>query len=105
SDEETKITNLAAAANAGFAGNYISNVWNFSQLPASAFYNTKSTIASGVQWGTSLYAPTSVASTSGYTKGAWVPSAVSGVLTTASSSGAFAADFKPNHSELLPIPQ
>lgn len=104
-DAKTNITNLAAAANTGFTGNYISNVWNFSQLPASAFYNTKSTIATGVQWGTSLYAPTSVTSIPGYTKVAWVTSAITGVLSTTSSSGAYAADFKPNHSELLPIPQ
>ncbi|HEV2481815.1 MAG TPA: RagB/SusD family nutrient uptake outer membrane protein [Puia sp.] len=104
-DAKTNITNLAAAANTGFTGNYISNVWNFSQLPASAFYNTKSTITTGVQWGTSLYAPTSVSSITGYTKVAWVTSSIAGVLSTTSSSGAFAADFKPNHSELLPIPQ
>ncbi len=104
-DAKTNITNLSAAANTGFTGSYISNVWNFSQLPASAFFNTKgSTIAAGVQWGNSLYTPTSLTSITGYTKVAWVTSAIVGLLSSTSSSGAFAYDFKPNHSELLPIP-
>jgi hypothetical protein len=104
-DAKTNITNLAAAANTGFTGNYISNVWNFSKLPAAAFYNTKSTIATEVQWGTSLYVQSPVTSITGYTKVAWVTSAITGVLSSTSSSGAYAYDFKPNHSELLPIPQ
>ena len=104
-DAKTNITNLSAAANTGFTGGYISNVWNFSKLPTSALYNAKSTIATGVQWGTSLYAPTTVTTLSGYTKVNWVTSSIAGVLSSTSSSGAFAYDFKPNHSELLPIPE
>ena len=103
-DAKTNLTNLAAATGT-FTGNYPSNVWNFSQLPASEFYNTKSTIATGVQWGVSLYAPTTVTSLTGYTKVAWVTSAIAGVLSASGSSNGYAVDFKPNHSELLPIPQ
>ena len=103
-DAKTNLTNLAAATGT-FTGNYASNVWNFASLPASAFYKTTSTIATGVVWGNSLYAPNSFSSLTGYTKVAWVTSAIAGVLSSSGSSNAFAADFKPNHSELLPIPQ
>ena len=103
-DAKTNLTNLAAATGT-FAGSYASNVWNFSQLPAAAFYKTTSTLATGLTWGTSLYAPATVTSLSGYTKVNWVTSAIANLLLSSSSSGAYAADFKPNHSELLPIPQ
>jgi hypothetical protein len=103
-DAKTNLTNLAARTGT-FTGSYASNVWNFSSLPDSTFYKTTSTIATGVIWGTSLYAPRGVSSLSGYTKVAWVTSTVAGVLSSSGSSNGFAFDFKPNHSELLPIPQ
>jgi len=104
-DAKTNLTNMAAAANTTFTGNYASNTWNFSKLPASEFYKTTSTIATGVTWGVSLYAPTTTTSITGYTKVAWVTSAIAGVLAATGSSNGYAYDFKPNHSELLPIPQ
>jgi hypothetical protein len=52
-----------------------------------------------------MYAPTTVSSLSGYTKVTWISPAIANVLSASSSSGAFAVDFTPNHSELLPIPQ
>jgi hypothetical protein len=103
-DAKTNLTNLAAATGT-FTGSYLSNTWNFASLPASAFYKTTSSIASGVIWGNSLYVPTSLTSLSGYTKVAWVTSAISGVLSSSGASNGYAVDFKPNHSELLPIPQ
>jgi hypothetical protein len=104
-DAKTNLTQISKRTGT-FTGNYLSNTWDFSQLPDSTFFNTKtSTIAAGVQWGTSLYAPRTVSSISGYTKVAWVTSTIANVLSSSGSSNAFAADFKPNHSELLPIPQ
>ncbi|HVS98870.1 MAG TPA: RagB/SusD family nutrient uptake outer membrane protein [Puia sp.] len=103
-DAKTNLTAMSKRAGT-FTGGYASNTWDFSQLPDTAFYNTKSTVATGVQWGTSLYAPRTVSSLSGYTKVAWETKGVANVLSTSGSSNGYAADFKPNHSELLPIPQ
>lgn len=103
-DAKTNLTAMSKRSGT-FTGSYASNTWNFSQLPDTTFWSTKSTIATGIQWGTSLYAPRTISSLSGYTKAAWVTKAVSGVLSTSGSSNGFAADFTPNHSELLPIPQ
>lgn len=102
-------TNLAAmAARSGtFTGNYANNTLDFSKLPDSVFYKTTSTSATGLQFapGTSLYAPRTVSSVSGYSKALWVSSAIANVLMQTGSSNGYAFDFKPNHSELLPIPQ
>jgi hypothetical protein len=104
-DAKTNLTNLAAKTGT-FTGNYISNVWNFSQLPTTSYYDSvNSTIAAGVKWGNSFYAPTAASPGGLFKKVTWISSAIATVLSTTSSSGAFAADFKPNHSELLPIPQ
>ena len=105
-DAKTNLTNMAAAANTSFTGNYISNSWNFSKLPATTFFKTTSTISTGIIWGTSLYAPATVSSLSGYTKVTWISSSnILNILSTTSASGEYAADFQPNHSELFPIPQ
>jgi hypothetical protein len=100
-------TNLAAmAARSGtFVGNYANNTLDFSKLPDSVFYKTTSTSATGIQFATSLYAPRTVSSVSGYSKALWVSSAIANVLMQTGSSNGYAFDFKPNHSELLPIPQ
>ena len=104
-DAKTNITNLAARTGT-FTGGYISNSWNFATLPTTELYDTlHSTIATGVKWGNSFYVPATVTSLSGYKKVTWVSSSITGVLSSTSSSGAYAYDFKPNHSELLPIPQ
>ncbi|HEY4065018.1 MAG TPA: RagB/SusD family nutrient uptake outer membrane protein [Puia sp.] len=104
-DAKTNLTNMAARTGT-FAGNYANNPLQFNQLPDSAFFKTASTIATGVQWATSLYTPRTVSSVSGATKIAWVLSSpILTILSASSSSGAFAIGFKPNHSELLPIPQ
>src|SRR6185437_8631532 len=103
-DAKTNLTAMSKRSGT-FTGTYASNVWDFSQLPDTTFFNTKSTVATGVQWGTSLYTPRAITSLSGYTKVALVTKGVAGVLSTSGSSNAYAADFRPNHSELLPIPQ
>jgi hypothetical protein len=104
-DAKTNLTNLAARTGT-FAGTYAADTLNFADLPDSQFYNTKaSTTAAGVQWGISFYAPRTVSSITGFTRVAWVTSSIANVLGSSGSSNAFAFDFKPNHSELLPIPQ
>jgi starch-binding outer membrane protein, SusD/RagB family len=106
-DAKTNLTNLAARTGT-FAGNYANNTLDFSMLPDSTFYNsTGSTIANEVEWGTSLYVPRTVSITgmSGYKELAWVTSTIANVLSATGSSNGFAYDFKPNHSELLPIPE
>jgi hypothetical protein len=104
-DTKTNLTNLAARTGT-YVGNYTFDTLNFANLPDSEFYNTTgSTIAAEVQWGISFYVPRTVSSISGYTKVAWVTSTVAGVLSSSGSSNGYAFDFKPDHSELLPIPQ
>jgi hypothetical protein len=102
-DAKTNLTNLAARTGT-FTGSYPSNVWQFNLLPDSTFFNSNSTITTEIQWGASLYAPRTTSSISGYTKVAWVTSTIANVLSSSGSSNGFAYDFKPNHSELLPIP-
>ncbi len=103
-DAKTNLTNMATRTGT-FTGAYLSNTWNFSALPDSSFYKTTSTLATGLSWGNSLYATRTVSSLSGYSKVAWVTAAVSGVLSSSGASNGYAFYFKPNHSELLPIPQ
>jgi hypothetical protein len=106
-DAKTNLTSLAARTGT-FTGNYANNTLNFSNLPDSTFFNTStSTITNEVQWGNSFYVPRTVSITamSGYTEVAWVTSTIANVLNATGSSNGFAYDFKPNHSELLPIPE
>ena len=104
-DAKTNLTNLSNRTGT-FAGTYASNVWNFAKLPTSAYYDSvNSTIATGVKWGNSLYVPNSGTPAGPFKKVTWVSTAIANVLSSSSSSGAFAIDFTPNHSELLPIPQ
>jgi hypothetical protein len=104
-DTKTNLTNLAAR-NGTYVGNYTFDTVNFADLPDSEFYNTTgSTVANEVQWGISFYVPRTVSSISGYTEVAWVTSTVANVLSSSGSSNGYAFDFKPDHSELLPIPQ
>ncbi len=103
-DAKTNLTNMANRTGT-FAGNYANNTLDFSQLPDSVFYLATSTSATGIQFGASLYAPRTVSSIAGYTKALWVSKAISTVLTQTGSSNGYAFFFKPNHSELLPIPQ
>lgn len=103
-DAKTNLTNLANRTGT-FTGNYASNTWNFANLPDSAFYSTSSTTTTEVLWGNSFYAPLTVHSISGYKEVAWVTSAIATVLQMSGSANGYAYDFKPNHSELLPIPE
>ncbi|HEY4289622.1 MAG TPA: RagB/SusD family nutrient uptake outer membrane protein [Puia sp.] len=66
----------------------------YDKLPQSIFYKKGATVV----FGNSFYQP-SPSSLSGYTKVAWVSSINSSWVTN------LAQLFKPNHSELLPIPQ
>jgi hypothetical protein len=102
-DAKTNLANMAARTGT-FAGNYANNTLNFANLPDSVFYKTTSTSATGIQFATSLYVPRTVSSVSGYSKALWVNSAIANVLMQTGSSNGYAFDFKPNHSELLPIP-
>jgi len=103
-DAKTNLSNLANRTGT-FTGNYVSNTWNFANLPDSAFYSTTSTTTTEVGWGNSFYAPLTVHSISGYKEVAWVTFAIATVLQMSGSSNGYAYDFKPNHSELLPIPE
>jgi hypothetical protein len=104
-DTKTNLTNMAARTGT-YTGSYLNDTLNFADLPDSEFYSTNgSTIAAEVQWGLSFYVPRTVSSISGYTKVAWVTSTIANVLSSSGSSNGYAFDFKPNHSELLPIPQ
>jgi hypothetical protein len=103
-DAKTNLTNLSNRTGT-YAGNYTGSTLDFSKLPDSVFYKTSSTIATGLQFATSLYAPRTVSSVSGYSKALWISKAIANVLTQSGSSNGYAYDFKPNHSELLPIPQ
>ena len=104
-DTKTNLTNMSTRTGT-YIGTYLNDTLNFANLPDSEFYSTAgSTIAAEVQWGISFYVPRTVSSLSGYTKVAWVTSTIANVLSSSGSSNAFAFDFKPNHSELLPIPQ
>jgi len=104
SEAKTDIASLAGRSGT-FAGNYANNPLDFSQLPDSVFYKTSSTSTTGLQFGTSLYAPRTTGSLSGYSRALWVSKAISNVLNATGSSSGYAFYFKPNHSELLPIPQ
>ncbi|MDP4149870.1 MAG: RagB/SusD family nutrient uptake outer membrane protein [Bacteroidota bacterium] len=103
-DAKTNLTNMGNRTGT-FAGNYTNNTLDFSKLPDSVFYKTTSTSATGLQFGTSLYAPRTVSSLSGYTRALWISKAIYGILQQTGSSNGYAYGFKPNHSELLPIPQ
>jgi hypothetical protein len=105
-DTKTNLQNLSTHTPGGFVGNYLTNPnIDFSKLPDSTFFKTASTITTGPQWATSLYVPRTVSSVSGTTKLAWVTPSIAGVLSQTGSSNGYAYFFKPNHSELLPIPQ
>jgi hypothetical protein len=103
-DAKTNLTSMANRSGT-FAGTYTNNTLDFSQLPDSVFYKTTSTSATGIQFGNSLYIPRTTSAITGYTKALWVSKAISTVLTQTGSSNGYAFFFKPNHSELLPIPQ
>jgi starch-binding outer membrane protein, SusD/RagB family len=102
-DAKANLANLAAKTGT-FAGNYANNTLNFANLPDSLFYATASTISTEVLWGNSFYVPRTTSTPSGYKEVAWVTSTIANVLSSSGSSNGFAFDFKPNHSELLPIP-
>ena len=103
-DAKTNITNISKRTGT-FAGNYAFNNLSFSNIPDSVFYQTTSNVTTGMVWGKSFYAPRTVSSISGYTKQAWAIAGVATILTATGGSNAYAIGFKPNHSELLPIPQ
>jgi hypothetical protein len=104
SEAKTDIASLASRSGT-FAGVYANNPLDFSQLPDSVFYKTSSTSSTGIQFGTSLYVPRTTGSLSGYSRALWVSKAIANVLNATGSSNGYAFYFKPNHSELLPIPQ
>lgn len=68
----------------------------YNNLPLSMYYKSASP---DVIFSNSLYAPAPTATPVGYTKVAWISSITAAWITN------FAQYFKPNHSELLPLPQ
>lgn len=68
----------------------------YDTLPQSMYYKTGSAT---VVFSNSLYRPAPTATPAGYTKVAWISAITSSWITN------LAQLFKPNHSELLPIPQ
>lgn len=91
--------NLLASTIAATRDNYTkmqSKQAPYNNLPQSMYYKTAST---DVIFSNSLYAPAPTATPAGYTKVAWVSSITTTFVTQ------FAQYFKPNHSELMPLPQ
>jgi hypothetical protein len=106
-DTKTNITNMSTRTGT-FAGTYNSNnlsFSDFSQIPDSVFFKTSSNTTTGPIWAVSFYKPRGVSSISGTSKLAWAISGIATVLTQSGGSNGYAYGFKPNHSELLPIPQ
>ncbi|MBS1567609.1 MAG: RagB/SusD family nutrient uptake outer membrane protein, partial [Bacteroidetes bacterium] len=68
----------------------------YDTLPQSMYYKTGSAT---VVFSNSLYRPAPAATPTGYTKVAWISAITSSWISN------LAQLFKPNHSELLPIPQ
>ncbi|MNJ99003.1 SusD family protein [compost metagenome] len=91
--------NLLASKIAETRSNYtkmLNKVAPYNNLPQSMYYKSAST---EVIFSNSLYAPAPAATPVGYTKVAWVSSITAAWITN------FAQYFKPNHSELFPLPQ
>jgi hypothetical protein len=89
-----------------FAGIYANNPLDFSKLPDSLVYSKASTTPTGLILRNSLYAPRSgLRPAAGDSMVLWVSKSIAGVLNSSGSSNGYAFYFKPNHSELLPIPQ
>lgn len=91
--------NLLASKIAETRSNYtkmLNKAAPYNNLPQSMYYKSAST---DVIFSNSLYAPAPAATPVGYTKVAWVSSITAVWITN------FAQYFKPNHSELFPLPQ
>ncbi|SDK14478.1 Starch-binding associating with outer membrane [Pedobacter sp. ok626] len=91
--------NLLASKIAETRSNYtkmLNKVAPYNNLPQSMYYKSAST---EVIFSNSLYSPAPAATPVGYTKVAWVSSITAVWITN------FAQYFKPNHSELFPLPQ
>jgi len=89
-----------------FAGIYANNPLDFSKLPDSLVYSKASTTPTGLILRNSLYALRSgLLPAAGDSMVLWVSKSIAGVLSSSGSSNGYAFYFKPNHSELLPIPQ
>jgi hypothetical protein len=103
-DAKTNLTNMATKTG-GFTGSYNTNPLSFANLPDTLFYDATATPATGLLWKSSFYVPRTVSTMGSFKKQIWVSKAVSGILSASGSSNGYAFYFKPNHSELLPIPQ
>jgi hypothetical protein len=68
----------------------------YDKLPQTVYYKSKSP---DVIFSSSLYQPAPATAPSGYTKVLWVSSITAAYITNVAQL------FKPNHSELMPIPQ
>jgi hypothetical protein len=103
-EAKTDLTNMSTRTGT-FAGIYANNPLDFTKLPDTVFYSTTSSITTGIVFTSSIYVPRTAASISGSTKALWVSKAIANVLGMSGASNGYAYYFKPNHSELLPIPQ
>jgi hypothetical protein len=89
-----------------FAGIYANNPLNFSKLPDSVVYSKASTTPTGLILRNSLYVPRNgLLPAAGDSMVLWTSKAIANVLSSSGTSNGYAFYFKPNHSELLPIPQ
>ncbi|HKI47197.1 MAG TPA: RagB/SusD family nutrient uptake outer membrane protein [Balneolales bacterium] len=70
----------------------------YDQLPTTMYYKVGSTT---LEWANSLYKPAPASAPSGYTGVSWVTT----TMTTSNNFDKYAEGFKPNHSELFPLPQ
>jgi len=89
-----------------FAGIFANNTLDFSKLPDSMVYSKASTIATNIIYRNSLYVPRNgIRPATGDSMLLWVNKNIANVLSSSGGSNGYAFYFKPNHSELLPIPQ
>jgi hypothetical protein len=72
----------------------------YDNLPASMYYYPNTDPKNYINWATSFYQPAPSSGPAGSTKVTWISSSVN-----SGNFSYYAEGFKPNHSELFPIPQ
>jgi len=72
----------------------------YNNLPTAMYYYPNTDPKDYIDWATSFYQPAPPSGPSGSTKVTWISSAVN-----TGNFAYYAEGFKPNHSELFPIPQ
>jgi hypothetical protein len=72
----------------------------YNNLPATMYYIPNTDPSGNINWATSFYHPAPASGPAGSTSVTWISTAVN-----TGNFSYYAEGFKPNHSELLPIPQ